>query len=65
MDKLTEKELAYVVRYRFGASYIIGRTVAHILMHEDPVEFINRPGFKLKHKDDPNRNALLLRVDDK
>lgn len=65
MNSLTEKQLAYVVRYRFGTSYLIGRTVAHILMHEDPVEFINRPGFRLKHKDDPTMNVLLLRTDNK
>lgn len=64
MERLTEKELAYVVRYRFGSSYMTGRKVAHVLLHEDPMEFINRHFQRRKHKDDPNRNALLLRVDD-
>ena len=40
IGRLTEKQLSYVVRYRFGSSYMTGRRVAHILMHEDPVELI-------------------------
>ena len=65
IGRLTEKQLSYVVRYRFGSSYMTGRRVAHILMHEDPVEFVNRHGHGLKHKDDPRMNILLLCADNK